>query len=80
MINDPSRKPDDSYRRPAHNSKFLIIVIVATATVVALQYTTRAFFPPDKTSTLWGVLTGEILGGFIFGWLSLRRGNGDRKS
>jgi len=77
---DPSRKPDESYRRPARNSRFLIIVMVAPATVVALQYTTRAFFPPDKTSTLWGVLTGEILGGFIFGWLSLRRGSGDQGS
>jgi len=76
MISDPSNGPDRSYRRPAQNSKFLIVVIVATATVVALQYTSRAFFAPDKTSTLWGVLTGEVLGGFIFGWLTLRRGRG----
>jgi hypothetical protein len=77
MIKDPSNSPEDSYRRPARNSKFLIVVIVATATVVALQYTSRAFFPPEKTSTLWGILVGEVLGGFIFGWLAFRRGTSD---
>lgn len=75
---DPSQSPRNSYRRQAKNSKFLIIIIVAAATVVALQYTPRALFSPEKTSTLWGVLTGLILGGFIFGWLTLRRG-GDGK-
>ena len=72
MIDDPPQPPRDSYRRPARNSRFLIILIVAAATVVALQYTPRAMFTPEKTSTLWGVLTGLVLGGFLFGWLSLR--------
>jgi hypothetical protein len=71
-MTDPSRSPRDSFRRPAKNSKFLIVLIVAAATVVALQYTPRAIFPPEKTSTLWGVLTGLVLGGFVFGWLTLR--------
>jgi hypothetical protein len=76
-MTDPSRPPRDAFRRPPRNSKFLIILIVAAATVVALQYTTRAIFPSEKTSTLWGVLTGLVLGGFIFGWLTLRRGGGE---
>ena len=68
MLNpDPVDK--ESYRRPARNSKFLIGLIIAAAVIVALQYTDRALFLPDKTSTLWGVLTGLVLGGFIFGWL-----------
>jgi hypothetical protein len=72
VIDDPPESPHDPYRRPARNSRFLIVLIVAAATVVGLQYTSRAFFSPDRTSTLWGVLTGLVLGGFLFGWLSLR--------
>jgi hypothetical protein len=26
-------------------------------------------FSGDKTSLLWGMLTGCVIGGFIFGWL-----------
>jgi hypothetical protein len=77
VADDPSDSPRRPHRRPARNSKFLIVLIVATATVVALQYTARAFFSPDNTSTLWGVLTGLVLGGFLFGWLTLRS---DRES
>jgi branched-subunit amino acid transport protein AzlD len=73
MIRDPAQPPHDPYRRPAKNSKFLIVIIVAAATVVALQYTPRAIFSSEKTSTLWGMLTGLVLGGFLFGWLTLRR-------
>jgi branched-subunit amino acid transport protein AzlD len=73
MIRDPAQPPRDPYRRPAKNSKFLIVIIVAAATVVALQYTPRAIFSSEKTSTLWGMLTGLVLGGFLFGWLTLRR-------
>jgi Na+/H+ antiporter NhaC len=68
LITDPS----PSHRRPARNSRFLIVLIIAAATVVALQYTPRALFPSEKTSMLWGVLTGLVLGGFIFGWLTFR--------
>jgi len=73
---DP-QSPRNSYRRRAHNSKFLIVLIVAATTVVALQYTPRAIFSPEQTSTLWGVLTGLVLGGFLFGWLRLTRGRTD---
>ncbi|HEV7389652.1 MAG TPA: hypothetical protein VGN73_13655 [Gemmatimonadaceae bacterium] len=68
MLN-PDPVDNQSHRRPAHNSRFLIALIIAAAFVVAFQYTDRALFSPDKTSTLWGVLTGLVLGGFIFGWL-----------
>ena len=61
--------PRESYRRPSRNSPFLIVIIVAMATVVALQYTSHPLFGPDKTATLWGMLTGLFLGGFLFGWL-----------
>jgi hypothetical protein len=64
---DPAEEP--SPRRPARNSRFLIVLIVVAATVVALQYTDRALFQPERTSTLWGVLTGLVLGGVLFGWL-----------
>lgn len=67
------RPPRDSYRRAPRNSKFLIVLIVAAATIVALQYTPRAIFPSDQTSLLWGILTGLVLGGFLFGWLTLKR-------
>jgi hypothetical protein len=77
MVDDPSPSPRDSYRRPARTSKFLVVLIVAAATVVALQYTPRAIFSPDRTSTLWGILTGMVLGGFLFGWLSLKGGRDD---
>jgi hypothetical protein len=66
---DPIDRP--SPRRPARNSPFLIALIVAGAVLVGLQYTDRALFQPDKTSMLWGMLTGLVLGGFLFGWLKL---------
>lgn len=70
MLNpDPANQP--SHRRPARNSRFLIALIVIGAVVVALQYTDRALFPAERTSMLWGMLTGLVLGGFIFGWLRL---------
>jgi len=75
MMIDPTQSPRNSFRRPAKNSKFLIVLIVAAAIVVALQYTPRALFPADKTSMLWGILTGLVLGGFIFGWLTIRGGD-----
>ncbi|HJQ11008.1 MAG TPA: hypothetical protein VJ840_08250 [Gemmatimonadaceae bacterium] len=64
---EPPRQED--FRRPARNSRFLIVIIVGMATVVALQYTPRAFFGPDQTATLWGMLVGLFIGGFLFGWL-----------
>lgn len=66
MDRDP---PPDFNRRPARNSRVLIVIIVGMATVVALQYTTHPIFGPDKTATLWGMLTGLFIGGFLFGWL-----------
>jgi hypothetical protein len=58
-----------SYRRPARNSKFLIALIVIAAIIVGVQYTPYAAFSSEKTSMLWGMLTGLVLGGLIFGWL-----------
>jgi archaellum biogenesis protein FlaJ (TadC family) len=56
-------------RRPARNSTFLIAIILAMAIIVALQYTPYAMFSADKTGLLWGMLTGLVIGGLIFGWL-----------
>ena len=70
MLN-PDPIDEESLKRPAKNSPFLIVLIIAAAVVVALQYTDRALFSADKTSMLWGVLTGLILGGFIFRWLKV---------
>ena len=58
-------------RRPAYNSRFLIALIVIGAIVVLLQYTDRALFPEETTSMLWGMLTGLVIGGFLFGWLKV---------
>jgi hypothetical protein len=68
MLN-PDPVDEESFRRPPRNSRFLIALIIGAAAIVALQYTDRAAFTSDKTSTLWGVLTGLVLGGFLFGWL-----------
>jgi hypothetical protein len=70
MLN-PDPVDEESLRRPAQNSPFLIVLIVAAAIIVALQYTDWALFSADKTSTLWGVLTGLVIGGFIFRWLKV---------
>jgi archaellum biogenesis protein FlaJ (TadC family) len=56
-------------RRPARNPTFLIAIIIAMAIIVGLQYTPYAMFSAEKTSLLWGMLTGLIIGGLIFGWL-----------
>lgn len=69
LDDDPENHP--SYKRAAHNSPFLIGLIAVAAVVVLLQYTSYAILPTEKTSTLWGVLTGLVIGGFIFGWLKL---------
>jgi hypothetical protein len=61
-------------KRPAKNSVFLIALIIAAAIIIGLQYTPYAMFSSERTSTLWGMLTGLILGGVIFGWLRFRRG------
>lgn len=67
-MTDPPPLPPMS-RRPARNSTFLIAIIIAMAIIVALQYTPYAMFSSDKTSLLWGMLTGLVIGGLIFGWL-----------
>jgi hypothetical protein len=64
---------DPTRRRPAYNSRFLIALIVIGAIVVILQYTDRALFPAERTSMLWGMLTGLVIGGFLFGWLKVPR-------
>jgi len=56
-------------RRPARNLTFLIAIILVMAIIVALQYTPYAMFSSERTSLLWGMLTGLIIGGLIFGWL-----------
>ncbi len=66
--------PEPRTRRPAKNSVFLIALIVVAAIIIALQYTPYALFSVERTSMLWGMLTGLILGGFLFGWLRFRRG------
>ena len=68
---DPTDRP--SYRRPAQNSRYLIALIIIGAIIVGLQYTSSALFSREKTSMLWGMLTGLVIGGFIFGWLKLPR-------
>ena len=68
MITTDPPRPDD-LRRPGKNSRFLIVVIVGMATVLALQYTSHPLFGPDKTATLWGMFVGLFIGGFLFGWL-----------
>ncbi len=72
-----ARPPAPSTRRPARNSVFLIALIVVAAIIVALQYTPYPLFARERTSTIWGMLTGLILGGFIFGWLKFRKGDGE---
>ena len=67
VTHDPEERP--SYRRPARNSKFLMALIVVAAAIAGLQHTPHALFPSDQTSMLWGVFTGLIIGGFLFGWL-----------
>ena len=69
MTGGPPGSPKQSYRRPATNSKFLMAIIVVAVIVVSLQYTEHAIFSSEQTSTLWGVVVGLIIGGFIFGWL-----------
>jgi branched-subunit amino acid transport protein AzlD len=63
----------ESRERHLQASPYLVVLIVAAAMVVILQYTPYMLFPAEKTSTLWGVLVGLVLGGFIFGWLGYRR-------
>ena len=69
------RTPEPARRRPAKNSVFLIALIVVAMIILALQYTPLAMFSSERTSTIWGMLVGLILGGVIFGWLRFRRGD-----
>ena len=61
--------PARSRKRHLHAEKFLVALIIIVAILVAAQYTPYTFLSRDKTSTMWGVLVGLVLGGFIFGWL-----------
>jgi hypothetical protein len=67
-----ARPPEPTTRPRAKNSVFLIALIIVGALIVALQYTSFALFPSERTSMLWGMLVGLILGGLIFGWLKFR--------
>jgi hypothetical protein len=58
-------------RRGRTGAVVLLLVGVA-ALLVALQYTPYAPFSAEKTSMLWGILVGLIIGGFIFGWLRFK--------
>ena len=60
---------DDDNEPHARNSIFLLALIIVAAIIVTLQYTPYRLFSVDKTSTLWGMFVGLIIGGFIFGWL-----------
>lgn len=66
--------PPKPTKRPAKNSVFLIALIIVAAIIIALQYTPYAMFARERTSTLWGMLTGLVLGGVLFGWLRFRKG------
>jgi hypothetical protein len=50
----------------------VFVLLVIAAVLVALQYTPYAVFATEKTSMLWGILVGLIIGGFIFGWLRFK--------
>lgn len=69
MTAPEDRPPDVSGERDFHAATFLVVLIVIAAMIVALQYTSYALLASDETSTLWGVLVGLVLGGFIFRWL-----------
>ena len=68
MLNpDPTGR--EPIQRTPQNSRYLVALIIVGAIFVGLQYTRYALFPLDQTSMLWGMLTGLVLGGWIFGWL-----------
>jgi hypothetical protein len=48
------------------------VLLGIAGVIVALQYTPYALFDAEKTSMLWGMLVGLIIGGFLFGWLRFR--------
>ncbi len=50
----------------------VLVLLGITGAVVALQYTPYALFAAERTSMLWGILVGLIIGGFVFGWLRFK--------
>jgi hypothetical protein len=52
----------------------VFVLMGIAAVLVALQYTPYAPFAAEKTSMLWGILVGLIIGGFVFGWLRFKNG------
>ncbi|HEV7837369.1 MAG TPA: hypothetical protein VGO75_04810 [Gemmatimonadaceae bacterium] len=52
----------------------VFVLMGIAAVLVALQYTPYALFASEKTSMLWGILVGLIIGGFVFGWLRFKNG------
>jgi hypothetical protein len=50
----------------------VFVLMVIAGVIVALQYTPYALLAPEKTSMLWGMLVGLVIGGFVFGWLRFK--------
>ena len=57
------------------SGKIVFVLLTIAVVVVALQYTPYALFAAERTSMLWGMLVGLIIGGFVFGWLRFRNGS-----
>jgi hypothetical protein len=57
----------------AAGSVVIVVLVILAAVVVCLQYTSFALLPAEKTSMLWGLLTGLVVGGLILTWVRSRR-------
>ena len=57
------------------SGNIVFVLMAIGGVIVALQYTPYALFAAEKTSMLWGMLVGLIIGGFVFGWLRFRNGS-----
>jgi formate/nitrite transporter FocA (FNT family) len=55
----------------------VFVLMVIAGVIIALQYTPYARFAPERTSMLWGMLVGLIIGGFVFGWLRFKNDTAD---
>jgi hypothetical protein len=50
----------------------VIVLLAITGILIALQYTPYALFGGERTSMLWGVFVGLVIGGFLFRWLRFK--------